>query len=124
MIVYDASAFFERILKKNLDLRGFILDLSLYEIGNVVLKHYSKLKKLDKKESESILKISSNWKNLIYIHANDLNRIFDLALNTETTFYDASYIYFSKKYEATLETCDKNLYEKASKVCKCKLLKQ
>lgn len=124
MILYDASAFFERILKKEVNVNGFILDLTFYEVGNTILKHNKMLKKIDGREAKSLLIIVSNWKNVLYIKEENLPEIFSYSISLGLSFYDASYIYFSKKYNATLETADDKLYKKAAGVIKCEFLKQ
>ncbi|MCK4319357.1 type II toxin-antitoxin system VapC family toxin [Candidatus Micrarchaeota archaeon] len=123
MIIYDASAFFERIKEKNIDLNGFITSLTFYEVGNVVLKHSTILKEIGKEEAASFLKILSNWKNVLYPDQHELESVYGIALETKLTFYDAIYIHITRKYKAVLETCDKELYKKGKNHCKMKLLK-
>ena len=94
MIIYDASAFFERISRKDIDTNCFILDLTMYEVSNVILKHCSALKSISNNEAISLLKIVSNWGNVIYIQHSDLSEIFSLASSLGLTFYDSAYVYF------------------------------
>jgi len=49
MILYDISAFFSHLQSNKLDINGFILDLTFYELGNVLWKHVKfKVSALDK----------------------------------------------------------------------------
>ncbi len=121
MKIHDCSVFFEKISEKKPDLSAFILDLTIYEFGNVVLKHHAKLNKIDKKEAAALLKIISNWKNFIYINQKDSEDIYTLAHRIGLTFYDAAYVFYAKKYGAVLETADKELYSKAKAECKMEL---
>lgn len=124
MIIYDASAFVERVMRKDLDLEGVILDLTIYEVGNVLLKHHKHLKKIGIEEARSFLAILSSWKNILHVYPSDSFEIFEIALRTNLTVYDASYVFFSKKYNAILETSDSKIRDNASKECEVFLLKQ
>ncbi len=123
MKIYDASAFFERILKKEIEPDAFVIDLTVYEMGNITLKHERKLKTISREEAISILTILSEWSPVIFIRPEETPFIYQTASNLELTFYDAAYIFFSQKFNATLETCDKTLYERAKKHCRIVLMK-
>lgn len=122
MKIYDSSAFFEAASSKTLDVEAFILDLTLYEVGNVVLKHESLLKDISRQDAESFINILSNWNRVLFIQQDDLQGIFSISLTTNLTFYDSAYVYFSKKYNAILETKDKKLCDLAARFCKIKMV--
>jgi predicted nucleic acid-binding protein len=122
MKIYDSSAFFEAASSKTLDAESFILDLTFYEVGNVVMKHASLLKDISKEDAESFVTILANWNKVLFIQQDDLKEIFSIAFATRLTFYDSAYVYFAKKYGAILETQDKKLSESAGKFCKVKLI--
>jgi len=110
MILYDTSALFERISKGSADKEGFILDLTVYEIGNVLWKQAFKTKAISKSDAESILEVVNLWERIIRVSPDDEKGIFKVCETTGLTFYDAAYIHFSKKYGLELYTCDKKLY--------------
>jgi len=122
MKIYDSSAFFEAANSKTLDVEAFILDLTFYEIGNVVLKHLSMLKDISKEDAGSFIAMLSNWNRVLFVQQDDLHEIFSIATSLNLTFYDSAYVYFAKKYNAILETQDKKLSDRAGKFCKIKLI--
>ena len=85
-----------------------ILDLTIYEIGNIIWKEYTRGKIKDPvlvmKMFEEIIrnmkKLSSNQEML---------EIFDVAVKNNITFYDASYIYIARKHGLKLVTEDADL---------------
>lgn len=116
MILYDASAFFELLKQEKLDHNAFLLDLSIYEIGNVIWKHSSILKQITESEAGKIINLVEDWPNIIRIDTKiDSAPILGTALQEKLTFYDSAYIYFPKKYSLHLHTCDKKLYKTAQK---------
>jgi predicted nucleic acid-binding protein len=122
MIIYDSSAFFDCLLDKSVNTGYYILDLTYYEIGNVVLKHLKKLKTIDEEQANSLIDITGNWNNVLFVQRNDLQEIFKIASKLEITYYDATYVYFTKKHNAALKTSDKELYEKSKKFCRVELM--
>lgn len=123
MIIYDASALFNAIIKKEMETEAFILDLTLYEAGNIVVKHALQMKDLPRESADSALVVLANWMRIIYVQQYEVPEIFKTASSLGLTFYDAAYVYFSKKYNATLLTADSKLHEKASTVCRTELTK-
>ncbi len=118
MILYDASALFDEIIAKSVQLEAFILDLTVYEMGNIILQHRKKEKIMDVQTAETTLKIVEDWKNIMSIQMDDIGKIYKVAYELDLTFYDAAYAYFSKNSGALLKTSDKELYEKARAFCK------
>lgn len=118
MYIYDTSAFYELIKTKKLDTDYFIIDLTFYEIGNVLWKHCNLLKKKTefcKKDLENIFNVLQNWERVIRIYPFDMKSILNIAINNKITFYDSAYIYLAKKYSLGLLTCDKKLYKISKK---------
>jgi predicted nucleic acid-binding protein len=85
-----------------------ILDLTIYEIGNIIWKEYKRGKIKDPvlvmKMFEEIMR---NMKKLSSNH--EMLEIFDVAVKNNITFYDASYIYVARKHELKLVTEDADL---------------
>jgi predicted nucleic acid-binding protein len=118
MYIYDSSAFYELIKTKDLNTENFILDLTFYEIGNILWKYCSLLKKKTgfcKKDLENICDILENWERVLRIYPLDTQYILEIAIKNNLTFYDAAYIYLAKKYSTGLLTCDKKLYVASKK---------
>ncbi len=93
-----------------------ILDLTLYEVGNVIWKEYRRglIKNLTKTVKMFTAILDSIEK--ISIKPNDLSEIVSIALNNNISFYDASYIFIANKYGYTLVSEDNDIiknYEKA-----------
>lgn len=118
MKIYDASGLFLDIERNTLDNEGFILDITYFEVGNIVHKHHNLLKKIDAVEASEILEILESWKNIIYIRSEDVQGIFSICSQTKLSYYDSAYVYFTKKYNAALITYDKKIIEKCSKMIK------
>jgi len=109
----DASALYPLIhrLKENVLLHSdkfTILDLTIYEIGNIIWKEYTRGKIKDPvivmKMFEEIMR---NMKKLSSNH--EMLEIFDIAVKSNVIFYDASYIYVARKHELELVTEDADL---------------
>ncbi len=111
-MLLDASAFFWAI-KEGLDLREhFVLDLTFYELGNIVWK---------RKLGAELLELLE-FCRVIYIWHEDLPEILKIARDEGLTFYDASYVHFATKYGLELVTADKKLAKVARKYVKTKLV--
>jgi len=116
MKLYDASAFFKHLQKNKLNRKHFILDITIYEIGNVIWKYVTKLKKISKQDAEKITQPLILWDRIIRIESNDEIKIMKISLSTKLTYYDSAYIYFSKKFGMELLTCDKKMFKTAKKM--------
>jgi len=116
MILYDASAFFELLKQETISKDSFILDLGIYEIGNVLWKQKNLLKTIDKNEANKFMEFVGVWESIIRtIPPDDFSKIYEIAERNNTTFYDSAYIHFAKKYALNLLTCDEKLYKTAKK---------
>lgn len=97
-----------------------ITDLTSYEVGNVLWKR--KDSNINNRKTDELRKISSEISevldqiNKIALSPKDLPQIFEIATTFLITFYDASYIFQSKKLNLSLVTEDKKMYEVAKKL--------
>jgi predicted nucleic acid-binding protein len=123
----DASALLSMLIDYGEELlniaaktRMFILDLTLYEVGNGLWKLIALSKTLELSDAEDLLYVLKGLvrKNLIEIIKFDklnLLRILQIAVNERLTFYDASYLEASEAVGATLVTEDAELRKKGLK---------
>ena len=114
-MIYDTSAFIYLAGYNKLDKDNFILDLTLYEVGNVIYKHIKKLKIMTPKETEKLLAIASEWPNIIRVEQEDLSKIETISVKLDLTFYDAAYLFYSAKHNMDLITSDRQMFEKSKK---------
>jgi len=122
--LFDASAFIFLIKKANVQTtlqqlqNLFILDLTVYEVGNTLLKEAKLTKFLTKKEISMLEKVTQIILSRIDKIINKdvtFQQIIDIAKTENISFYDSSYIYFAKQYNIQLVTEDKQLSSKAKK---------
>jgi predicted nucleic acid-binding protein len=119
MKLIDTSYFYDVILSKDqaLVLDSYVLDLTLYELGNVLWKHYKKLKTISKSDyltfQNSILDLSLN---VIRFDQCDFSAISSLADRFNLTFYDSAYVFYAKKYRLDLLTHDSLMKEAFEKI--------
>ncbi len=122
----DTSSIFELLLKndlkflKNIIRNSYTLDLTIYEIGNVIWKRYSLIKDISSREVEKIIKIIQfllSKMNMLQLTKNltYMSDIIELAKKENISFYDASYLFFATKYNLILITEDQKLKEIAKK---------
>ena len=127
MIIIDASALYpllkrfannpDSLAERLLEEGAAILDLTMYEIGNASIIELRRgiiddplplVKSLE-------LMVLSGLK-IIRVKSIDLEDICRVAKDLELTVYDASYVYYSMKYDAKLLTNDKEILAKAHHV--------
>lgn len=95
-----------------------ILDLTYYEVGNIVWKEGTLTKFLTVKEADRFGRMAQEiitQLNQIDNKETSLMKILEIARNENLSFYDSSYIYSAKERGLTLITEDKRLKEKAKK---------
>ena len=97
-----------------------LLDLPGYEIGSILTKgndgHIRGLEReiiLDL--TKEIHKVIANIR-VIRLNALDITEIMKLSLSTGLTFYDSSYVFYSKFHQMALLTDDKEMYREAKKL--------
>ena len=126
-LLFDASSLVDLIRSSDEESkseainRGTILDLTYYELGNVVWKQAGLTKVLSEKETETLteaLATMLGFVKRIEPSQADFSKILDTARGERLTFYDASYIHFAKKNELTLVTNDGRLSKIAKKYAK------
>ncbi|MGD6809719.1 MAG: type II toxin-antitoxin system VapC family toxin [Candidatus Bathyarchaeia archaeon] len=120
----DASAFIFLIKKANVQTtfqhlqNSLILDLTVYEVGNTLLKESRLTKFLTPQETKTLEKVTQ----LILTRTEKIlnqdvtfQQIMEIAKTENLSFYDSSYIYFAKQKNIKLITEDQTLKEKAQK---------
>lgn len=122
--LFDASAFIFLIKKANVQTTFqqlqnlLILDLTVYEVGNTLLKENKLTKFLTQKDIETLERatqlVLSKAEKIINKNII-LQKIIEIAKTENLSFYDSSYIYFAKQNNIQLVTEDPNLRDKAKK---------
>ncbi len=108
MNLYDTSELFE-VLRKGEPASGYILDLTVYELINVVWKYVRK-GTVDVEEGLGLIEsFLEQDVDIIRVDPEDEKGILSLALETGLTAYDAAYAFYAKKYGLKLRTKDKKL---------------
>jgi predicted nucleic acid-binding protein len=122
--LFDASAFIFLIKKANVQTtlqhlqKLFILDLTVYEVGNALLKESNITKFLTPKEINTLEKVTQiilSRTEKILNHDVTFQQIMKIAKTENISFYDSSYIYFAKQNNIQLVTEDKVFRNKAKK---------
>lgn len=97
---------------------GFLLDLTIYEVGNVIWK-VNKL--IDKSGISSALNAFTQIFYLISVMdtvrvegLDEFNSVMEIAFNYDLTFYDTSYLHVAQKMGIPLVTEDNRLFKRAS----------
>ncbi len=124
----DTSALYPLVIKLGENLfdyieRFAILDLTLYEVGNVLWKE-KRSGKITNMES-AVSFFEELLRNMHKLSIDNIGEVLNIALEKNLTFYDASYIYVAEKNKLKLVTEDKEIlhnYNKAINVDK--LLKE
>lgn len=120
--LFDASAFIFLIKKADVQTtfqhlqKSLILDLTVYEIGNMLLKESRLTKFLTPKEIETLEKVTQlvlSRTEKILNQPVTFQQIMDIAKTENLSFYDSSYIYFAKQKNIQLITEDQKLRDKA-----------
>jgi predicted nucleic acid-binding protein len=122
--LFDASAFIFLIKKANVQTtlqhlqKIFILDLTVYEVGNTLLNETNLTKFLTQKEIKTLEKVTqiilSRTEKILNKEAI-FQQILDIAKTENLSFYDSSYIYFAKQNGIQLITENHTLRDKAKK---------
>lgn len=95
-----------------------VLDLTYYEVGNIIWKESALTKFLTLKEADRFGRMAQE----IIAKVKQINsketafmKILEIARNENLSFYDSSYVHSAKEKDLTLITEDKRLKEKAKK---------
>jgi predicted nucleic acid-binding protein len=119
--LFDASAIVNLIKKGFIKafIKGFSLDLALYETMNAIWKEH-KLGRIDEKtvlEYIEVLTMAFKLFEILSIGAYE-KEVFKLAVKEELTIYDASYLFLAIKNKLILVTDDEKLKNKSLKYIK------
>jgi predicted nucleic acid-binding protein len=122
--LFDASAFIFLIKKANVQTTFqqlqnlLILDLTVYEVGNALLKENRLTKFLTPKEIETLERVTqlvlSRTEKILNQNVI-IQPIMEIAKTENLSFYDSSYIYFAKQNNVQFVTEDQSLRAKAQK---------
>ncbi len=109
----DTSALYPLILMLRENLLSYsnifsVLDLTIYEAGNVIWKEHRKGRIKDPRAVASLFQEIFNIIPILKLGAN-IQEVLELALSENITFYDASYLYMARIHGAKLVTEDQDL---------------
>jgi predicted nucleic acid-binding protein len=114
--LFDSSAIFRAIKENKIEfLTGnYTLELARYELGNIIWKEYALHVKISEQEAKMMAKTINHTLNILEVieTAGSEEEILDTAMKHKITFYDASYVYFSRAKELRLITEDSRLIKK------------
>lgn len=120
--VFDSSAIFKSIMENMVEalVGNATLDLTRYELGNILWKNYALKAKTTDKELKSLAELVKQTLNILDITeiTGDEENVLEVAVKLKMTFYDASYAYIAKISEAMLVTEDAELLRKAASYVK------
>ena len=85
-----------------------VLDLTIYEVGNVIWKEYRRSKIGDLTIVANFFQEIFDVISILKFDAN-MREVLELATNENLTFYDASYLHMARKHGAKLVTEDRDL---------------
>lgn len=114
-MIYDASSIYRAIEigAFNKLLEGKTLDLAQYELGNVVWKEVAR-NKISGSEGAKLIKFISKVISLMEILRIGIkNEVLKIAVDSNLSYYDASYLYASISMKDILVTEDKKLLDRA-----------
>jgi len=115
--IFDSSTIFKAIKENKVEVlaNNSTLDLTRYELGNILWKEHTLHKRISREELEKLVKLVNNVLNLmetLTINCHEQETL-NIADDLKITFYDASYIYHAKNNKTPLITEDNELTEKA-----------
>lgn len=115
--IFDSSTIFKAIKENAVEVlaNNSTLDLTRYELGNILWKEHTLRKRINREELEKLVRLIKNVLNLmetLTINGYEEETL-SIADNLKITFYDASYIYHAKNKRTPLITEDNELTEKA-----------
>lgn len=120
MRLFDTSSFYLALkTEKSAFLKeAYLLNLTLYEFGNIIWKEINLRKSLTLEEGARILKFSNNLIKSLKIIEPDYEEVLHLAVILKINFYDASFVQAAKQLKVVLVTEDKTLIKAAQKIIK------
>jgi len=113
----DASAIYPLIVKLREGLLTYmdmfvVLDLTRYEVGNVLWKEYKSGRIRDLGSIVALFEMVFDSFDKLSI--DRLDGVLRIAVERDLTFYDASYVYVAEKMGMSLVTEDHEILEKCS----------
>jgi predicted nucleic acid-binding protein len=96
---------------------SLILDLTLYELGNIILKACRLRRVISEKEAMEGAKDLAKVLELtrrVELKGKEMEEVMKLALGLGLAFYDASYLYLAKSKDYVLVTEDEELLRQAA----------
>jgi len=124
----DASALYPLVLKLREKLLEYssllvVLDLTLYEVGNVVWKEHRRGRIRD---PTMVAGLFQEIFNIIPVQSfnADISRVLGIAAEENLTFYDASYLYTARAQGLKLVTEDQDLQRFPESISVEQLLKE
>ena len=111
--ILDTSALYPLVLRLRENLLAYsslfvVLDLTVYEVGNVIWKEYRRGKIRDPAVVARLFQEIFNIIPVVRFNA-DIREVLGLAINENLTFYDASHLYMARTHNAKLVTEDRDL---------------
>ena len=116
--LFDSSSLVYALKLKRIGVlaENYIQELTIYEVLNALWKETYVLRKMSKKEAESLLDVFIQL--LSYLKVLDLSglesEVFKISVETGLTVYDASYLALARREKLTLVTEDVKLRSVAS----------
>ena len=123
--IFDASALLNLIRKAGSNAieivkENYILDLTLYEIGNALWKEAILLKRISLEEALKTISFIENLRKILIAKSLSdedlLPKVLKISLQQKITYYDAAYITIAQNQKLTLITDDSKLIKTAKKL--------
>ncbi len=121
--VLDASVYAPLIVVKGSELLELIknnsiavLDLTVYETCNVFWKEHVKLHRITREEALKTCRVAKKLAlraQLYSIGDLDAERVMEIAVNSNITFYDASYVALAERLGAVVASEDRDILRAA-----------
>jgi len=118
-ILADSSTIFRALInRKTVQIAGELtIELTQYELGNAVLKEHRIFKTLTYDEALKLAgAVNKLMDNMTIVSPPEETEILEVALETNLSFYDASYLATAKKMSLVLSTEDERLLKAANKL--------
>jgi len=123
--IFDASALLNLIRKAGSNAieivkENYILDLTLYEIGNALWKEAILLKRISLEEALKTISFIENLRKILIAKSLSdedlLPKVLKISLQQKITYYNAAYITIAQNQKLTLITDDSKLIKTAKKL--------
>ncbi|RLE56899.1 MAG: toxin VapC [Candidatus Methanomethylicota archaeon] len=123
--IFDAGALLNLIRKAGSNAieivkENYILDLTLYEIGNVLWKEAILLKRISLEEALKTISFIENLRKILIAKSLSdedlLPKVLKISLQQKITYYNAAYITIAQNQKLTLITDDSKLIKTAKKL--------